>query len=274
MRHTIRVLSFAIAAATLACGDRSPTSSIAPSDAPQRITNGTPTGTSYGNVGNVFVDEDGDGKWDWRCSGTLISATVFLTAGHCYEPGATYYVTFAPVAFPAPADLRTSALISSTTAYRHPDYLAPFDDIAVIILPANDVAKLGITPMPLAPEGYLTELRSEPAWGQKTATVVGYGLASYGQGPYVTQNDAVRRYAELKMLSLDAYRLVLHNNAPKAGQSGVCYGDSGGPVIVGGYLVAVASYVGLDLGCHSLAGFSRVDTESALGFLDDYVTIE
>ena len=273
MRHSTRVLLLAIAAATLACGEP-PTSSLTPSDGPQLITNGTPTGTLYGNVGNVYVDDDDDGVWDWRCTGTLISATVFLTAGHCYAPDVTYYVTFAPVAYPAPADLRTSDLISSTTAYRHPDYLSPFDDIAVVILPAGEVAELGITPMPLAPEGYLTDLRREPGWGKKTATVVGYGLASYGQGWYVTQNDGVRRYAELKMLSLGAYHLVLHNNAPKAGQSGVCYGDSGGPVIVDGYLVAVSSYVGLDLGCHSTSGFSRVDTESALDFLDDYVTIE
>ncbi|MBN2555203.1 MAG: trypsin-like serine protease [Anaerolineales bacterium] len=26
---------------------------------------------------------DGDGEWMWRCSGTMISPTVVLTAGHC-----------------------------------------------------------------------------------------------------------------------------------------------------------------------------------------------
>lgn len=269
MPHFIPRALLALACAIVACSDQAnPTSSLAPSTDAQRITNGTPTGTSYSNVGMLIVDADDDGTWDWRCTGTLISATVFLTAAHCTADGATYYVTFEPVAFPVPPNLHSSDLISSTTAYVHPDNQGAYFDLAVIILPRVR----GITPMPLAPEGYLTDLRSEPAWGQKSATVVGYGLASYGQGSYVTQNDAVRRYAELKLLTLDAYFLLLHNNAPKAGQPGLCYGDSGGPVIVDGYLVAVASFVGWDLGCHSYSGVFRTDIAGTLDWLSNFVT--
>jgi hypothetical protein len=273
MRHLVPRALAALACAVVACSDQTnPTSVLAPSSGPERITNGTPTGSLYSNVGNLFVDANNDGVWgpgDWRCTGTLISPTVFLTAGHCYDTGVTYYVTFDPVALPAPPNLPASSLPSSTTAYRHPDYQPPYFDLAVIILPAS-----AISPMPLAAEGYLTELRSEPAWGQKTATVVGYGLASYGQGSYVTQNDGVRRYAELKVQSLDAYFLILRNAAPKAGKPGVCYGDSGGPVIVDGYLVAVASFVGPDLGCHSYSGFFRTDIAGSLDWLSNFVAPE
>ncbi|MCJ7825463.1 MAG: trypsin-like serine protease [Anaerolineales bacterium] len=45
------------------------------------ITYGEPD-TEHPYVGLVgFFDENGD--WMWRCSGTLLSETVFLTAGHC-----------------------------------------------------------------------------------------------------------------------------------------------------------------------------------------------
>ncbi len=271
MRHFPRFLLVTLTAAVSACADIAPTSSLAPSEGPASITNGTPTGASlYANVGNIFADTDADGEWDYRCTGTLVSDTAFLTAGHCIEPGATYYVTFDPVAFPAPEPLDESGLISSTTAVTHPDWQFPYFDVAVIVFDAADVAALGITPMPIVPLGYLTALRSQPAWGQNTATVVGYGLASYGQGPYLTQNDGVRRYADVKVQQLNDYFLVMHENAPKAGKPGTCPGDSGGPVVMDGYLVAVNSY-GQNVGCRTLGGYVRLDTPEVMDWLSQYL---
>ena len=270
MRHITRLL-LTLTVATAACSDQTPTSSLAPSDGPARVTNGTPTGSLYSAVGNLFADTDNDGEWDYRCSGTLISSTVFLTAGHCYEPGATYYVTFAPVALPVTEPLSESGLISSTTAYRHPEYSFPANDLAVIILPEAEVAALGITPIPVAPAGYLDALRSQPGWGTQTVRIVGYGLASYGQGKYVTQNDAVRRYADLKVFQLTPMSLFTHNSAPKGGKPGACYGDSGGPLILDGYVVAVVSHGWYDGGCHSISGQVRTDTQSAIEFLDNFI---
>jgi hypothetical protein len=271
VRHLRRFLLVTLITSVSACADNTLTSSLAPSEGAARISNGTPTGASlYTNVGNLFADTDGDGPWDYRCTGTLVSATAFLTAGHCIEPGATYYVTFAPVALPAPEPLDESALISSTTAFRHPDWQFPYFDVAVIVFDATEVAGLGITPMPVTPLGFLTEFRTQPAWGQQAATVVGYGLASAGQGPYLTQNDGVRRYADVKTQQLNDYFLVMHENAPKAGKPGTCPGDSGGPVILGGYLVAVNSY-GLSAGCHNLGGYVRIDTPEVLDWLSQYL---
>jgi len=48
------------------------------------ITDGYPDGNGHPYVG-LMVAQDNTGKPLWRCSGTLIAPTVFLTAGHCTE---------------------------------------------------------------------------------------------------------------------------------------------------------------------------------------------
>jgi V8-like Glu-specific endopeptidase len=46
------------------------------------ITDGEPDNNRHPYVG-LMVAFDDDGNRLWRCSGTLVSPTVFLTAGHC-----------------------------------------------------------------------------------------------------------------------------------------------------------------------------------------------
>ena len=45
-------------------------------------TGGTPDGEAHPNVGILFAYSDGE---RFRCSGTLVSRTVVLTAGHCTD---------------------------------------------------------------------------------------------------------------------------------------------------------------------------------------------
>ena len=46
------------------------------------ITDGQPDGTGHPYVG-LMVAQDSHGNPLWRCSGTLLSSRVYLTAGHC-----------------------------------------------------------------------------------------------------------------------------------------------------------------------------------------------
>jgi class 3 adenylate cyclase len=59
------------------------------------ITDGQPDGDGHPFVG-LMVAQDSGGNPLWRCSGTLLSATVYLTARHCTEsPNAHVEIWFA-----------------------------------------------------------------------------------------------------------------------------------------------------------------------------------
>jgi hypothetical protein len=78
------------------------------------ITGGRPDGTAHPYVGFVGEPEGG------FCSGTLLSPTVFLTAGHC-----TYYfsqVTDVVYLSFGPQVTSTSIFYTSHEWYTHPDY--------------------------------------------------------------------------------------------------------------------------------------------------------
>src|SRR6478609_3763886 len=112
MRH--KALAAIIAAAALL------TLSAAPASA---VTNGELDGDGHPYVG-IMVAKDAAGDPLWRCSGTLISSTVFLTAGHCTEtPAVTAEVWFRSDLEPTPADYGypTQGEVSGTT-HTHPLY--------------------------------------------------------------------------------------------------------------------------------------------------------
>ncbi len=59
------------------------------------VTDGVADGYAHPYVGLV-VFYDAAGNPTHRCTGTLLSATVFLTAGHCTEGASSAQVWFAP----------------------------------------------------------------------------------------------------------------------------------------------------------------------------------
>ncbi len=155
----------------------------------QASTGGTPDGETHPNVGLIlFYTAEGR----FRCSATLISPTVLVTAAHCTDGvvGSTL-VTFdsviaeqPPSPFPVAADPAagytdaeiTAAGYLSGTSYTHPEYSdftdpANWYDVGVVVL---DEPVTGIAPATLAEPGRLDLLA--PSELRKTLfTAVGYG---------------------------------------------------------------------------------------------------
>jgi len=243
------------------------------------ITGGSPD-TVHTNVGLVrFTTPDGR----FRCSGTLISPTVVLTAGHCTEgPATNVYVSFddalqldplAPGITPEERAARAARYITGTA---HPDpgwngklSISKQHDQGVVVLDAAATTKWpGITPAPLPPVGFLD--RNQGQLKNETFTLVGYGVDI---GPKKAQIINQSRYSTTSFLQNVQSELVMFQLSSKDSKAGggSCFGDSGGAVFLGPYVLGDASYVN-SLTCNATGTYQRVDTTYSRAFLNQFLT--
>jgi V8-like Glu-specific endopeptidase len=226
------------------------------------ITYGTLDGSAHPNVGGLVAPTQySDGTWLY-CSGTLISPTVFLTAAHCGENGETVGVTFDP-------DYVAGDKVYYGTFYADPAYnqtQSDPHDIAVVVF---DKPIKGIQPAQLPTLNSLSNLS-----GSQTFTMVGYGAYAVTNQPGGHQylyND-VRMKSTGTLNSINKSWLRISQN-PATGNSGACYGDSGGPNFLGTTNIVAAITVTGDAICRSTNVVYRLDTEAARAFLGQYVTL-
>jgi secreted trypsin-like serine protease len=226
------------------------------------ITNGAADGNGHPNVGGlVSLTQYSDGTWIY-CSGTLISATVFLTAAHCGEEGERVGVTFDP-------DYVAGDKVYYGTFHADPLYPGPTSDahdIAVVVL---DKAVKGITPARLPAADSLSGLSSTQQF-----TSVGYGAYEVTNEPggHAYLYDDVRMVATGTLNSINKTWLRISMN-PSTGNGGTCYGDSGGPNFLGTTDVVAAITITGDAVCRSTNVDYRLDTPSARAFLAQFVAL-
>lgn len=249
-------------------------------------TGGTADGNQHPNVA-VIVFYEPDGRF--RCTATLVSPTVLITAAHCTagdvgKVAVSFDSVIAlapPSPFPAAADpsvgytaseLASAGFISGTP-HAHPDYsdftdVRNWNDVGVVVL---DEPVTDIVPATIAGLNTLDQIKPNDL--PKTLfTAVGYGTEvrkpdSGPQKPTPMSYPLIRRFVEMPGQKLTDQILQTNgNDKDPRGTGGTCFGDSGGPVFLNGEIVAVTSY-GYTSNCRYLGGYQRVDIAVAQNWL-------
>jgi trypsin len=256
------------------------------------ITGGELDGNAHPNVAMiVFYQPDGR----FRCSATLVSQTVLVTAAHCTDGvRGKVIVTFdsvAPATSPRASDDTGNGMSNigyvapvpgwlTGTPHAHPLWdgelqLNDLHDVGVVVLDAPYTAA---QPAVLPPLDYLAGLSNgNGGLSKQTFTVVGYGVffekPDGGPQKPTAVSDRTRRFTTAvgQNLSSQVLKLAENGNDSRAG-GGTCFGDSGGPVFHGGLLVGDTSF-GASQFCRSFGGYYRLDTADARSFLDDFVSV-
>ena len=269
------------------------------------ITYGEPDAGEHPYVGFMIAFDPHELGW-FSCTGTLLDAETFLTAGHCTygigtdgEPspapsgGTDVWVTFDETevldGWPAGADYATEEALYaarsewldanldfiSGIAYSHPQYDefsgSPANyDVGVVEL---DSQVFMTTYGQLAPLGTAEALAGPTGRQRNSALVenVGYGVQSIQPNPMdvPTRYKSTSRIVEVNGNFADAGNLhTLNNPSPIGGKGGTCSGDSGGPVLVNNTneVIAVVSF-GYSGTCHGADYSWRVDTQDSYDFI-------
>ena len=237
----------------------------------------------------VFYDDEGE--FSHRCSGALISPSVFLTAGHCTDGAATARVYFHqgaganydPVTEMDPITGYPDTCIDGDPLCHTSDELYNYGfedfagfpqthDVGLVILdepvPTSVISEYGV----LATPGSLDRISSTgPGRHEVTFTVSGYGLSE--SNPVHVESFRERLMATSRLTNLRnslTSGFNLQTNGNGTGSGGTCSGDSGGPVFYGdtssNVIVAVTSF-GLNAWCRGVDFAYRTDQADVIAWI-------
>ena len=241
------------------------------------VTDGELDGEGHPHV--VLLIAEVNGAPAFRCSGTLISPTVVLTAGHCVNN------------FPDPGDVTGMRAFTESDVQNgdnnypfagpnaveavewasHPLYeTGPFflHDVGVVVL-GEPVALDTYGALPA-----LNSLDSLQPGAHTTFTSVGYGLQASGPKPKHDRAMRIRMVAHPHLIQINGgivgdFSLLLSNNAHTGG---TCFGDSGGANFLGdSNVVAGVTSFGMNGNCAGTGGVFRTDRADVLDFVGSFL---
>jgi hypothetical protein len=247
------------------------------------VTDGILDGEGHPHVVLLLMEVGGEPAF--RCSGTLLSATVLLTAGHCTNnfPDDPYTGMRVFTESDVQAGIGTTNnypfagpnSVEAVSWAAHPLYeTAPFyvHDVGVVILaePGVVLDEYGTLPSVNQFDSF------KPKRGQKVMfTSVGYGLQESFPTPasFLASNTRTRYVAYPKLIQINGgivgdFSLLLSNNHHTGG---TCFGDSGGANFLGDTnIVAGITSFGLNGNCAGTGGVFRTDRQNVQDFIYDF----
>jgi hypothetical protein len=239
-------------------------------DAAVAVKYGELDGDGHPYVG-LMVADDEFGNPLWRCSGALLSPTIFLTAGHCTEaPAVRATIWFdADVEAGIPSNGYPFDGDVDGTTHTHPMYYTAayfVFDLGVVVLDE---------PVYMDEYAELPELDQLDVMARRrgrqdvTFTTVGYGYQWIN--PVFVESERVRMVAYPRLIQINTpgftgdFSLLLSNNHSTGG---TCFGDSGGPNLIGDTnVVGGVTSFGLNGNCAGTGGVYRVDRMDDLAWL-------
>jgi len=248
------------------------------------ITNGRLDNGNHPYVALVVfdrLDENGNQVPSHRCSASLLSPTVLLTAGHC-----TYGTVAARVWFDDDLTANTEYPLSGGTSYDGIPYT--FQDFCTGCgngLPGFAAGDVGILvldkPVPTNVVNEYAELPDEGLMdtleNKTSVDFVGLGVQEQrrGGGPPIWTGLRVRLFAPSELVSgnfvhSDQFLKLALN--PGGRSSGTCFGDSGGPDLLGGTdtVLGINSYV-TNSNCTGVGYSFRIDTPDVLKWINSFL---
>lgn len=256
------------------------------------ITNGEPDNGRHPYVGLAVFDvinAQGQQVPSHRCSASLLSPTVVLTAGHCTDGTVAARVWFSEVVQGNPEYPFSGATSYDGTPYTYSEFctgcgngLPGFaqGDVGIIVLtepvPTNVVSEYADLP----DEGLVDTLANKTP-----VDFVGYGVQFQAQIPgkdlpqpppfYRWTGPRQRMFAPSELVSgnfvhSDEFLRLAMN--PSGGSGGFCFGDSGGPDLLAGTdtILGVNSYV-TNVNCSGVGYAFRIDTGPVLEWINSFL---
>ncbi len=255
MRLRRSLLAAALVALTINCGQGKDVASNS-----SAILNGTEDVRSFPQVCTITWSDPNDPSLPRysMCSGSLLTPTVMLTAGHCsfreqYGFAINPMISCDPVFIPGISPEHSGRLIHIPVM--DPDNNVWDPDVGVFILDEPlEISRYASLP---PHEGFDADVFDHVAEGrQPKLTAVGYGLTADPSQPTGTRRVELASYG-----TMDDYFLHISNVANM--------GDSGGPAFLASSRTVLAIAIGPCT--DGLDCYGRMDRADVLAFLHQYV---